>query len=79
MGGIVEEASRKKHLGGSITEEGGIMEEASWVHLGNIWDASGKHLGGMWSYGRLLEGSGMHMGCAWGLSGDLGCLGGLWS
>ena len=63
------------------------MEEASWRrdasprHMGDIWEASRRHLGGIW------EASGKHLGGSWralaelwgclGLSGDLGCLGGL--
>ena len=59
-GGIIEEATWRRHQEGGIMEEaywrllgdiwkshlGGIKEEASWRHPGDIWEASGKHLGG---------------------------------
>ena len=77
-GGIVEEASQRRHRGGGIMEEGGNMEEAPWMHLGDIWkDLEGIHLTSSSPEvpGRLLESS----GAVWGLSDDLGCLGGLGS
>ena len=51
------------------------MEEESWegnhasgkqLHLGSIWEASGKHLGG------ISERPGRHLGATWEHLGDLG-------
>jgi hypothetical protein len=58
----MREASWRRHHGGGITEEGGIMEEASWRHLGNIWEAS---VGGIW------EASGMQLGGIWEAPGGI--------
>jgi len=67
-GDIMEEASWRRHLGGGRH----LFEE----HLGCIWGASGRHLGGIWETpGGLWERS----GGVWGLSVDLGCLGGFGS
>ena len=52
-GGIIEEKAWRRNYGGGIMEEvslGGIMEEESWRrnHGGAIWEASWRHLGGIW-------------------------------
>jgi hypothetical protein len=73
-GGIMEEASWRRHHGGGRLHGGGILE-ASWKHQGDIWEASGRHLGCIWeASGRLLEASGRRMGAlrrsgvSWGVS-----------
>ena len=48
------------------------MEEASWRHLGGIWEASGMHLGGIWEApGGIWEASGGSRPI-WGVLGGLG-------
>ena len=63
-GGIVGKASWQRHHGGGVMEEGCIMEEASWRHLGDIWGASG----GIWEALRrrhLGRGFWKHLGDIW--------------
>ena len=57
-GGIIEEKAWRRNHGGGIMEEvslGGIMEEESWRrnHGGAIWEASWRHLGGIWTASTL--------------------------
>ena len=64
------ELEAQEPSGGNLDLVGGIREasvgstwEASgiWEHLGSIWEASGKHLRGIWdaSVGRILGASGI--------------------
>ena len=59
-GGIIEEKAWRRNYGGGIMEEeslGGIMEEESWRrnHGGAIWEASWRHLGGIWKESGGIE------------------------
>ena len=68
-----EESCRRNHGGGAA--EGESLRR----HLGGIWEASGRHLGG-WRLRRHLggiwEASGKHLGSIWEASGRH--LGSIW-
>ena len=74
--GIVEEESRERNrVRGHLVASGRHLRASSegiWRHLGNlegIWEASGRHLGGIW---RLLGGIWGLQGGSWEASGAKG-------
>ena len=68
----MEKSDWRRNLVGSTCGTSRVMGEQ-----GSIWEASGKHLGGIWASG-IWEASGRHLG---GISGHLGSgrhLGSIW-